>query len=32
MEQGSKDFNMAFGSMALLVTIALIATVIGKLA
>jgi hypothetical protein len=32
MEQGSKDFRMAFGSMLLVVAVALVATVIGKLA
>jgi hypothetical protein len=32
MEQGSKDFNMAFGAMLLVVAVALVLTLIGKLA
>ena len=28
MEQGSKDFNLAFGVMAMLVAVALIATLL----
>jgi len=32
MEQGSKDFAMAFGSMLVVVGVALILTLIGKLA